>query len=116
MVMMITLYSLLRQEGLREKRRKKKRREKRRKKKRRERRSSGRRGGRGGRPKKGGSNRNSDPRHERSHWYSSVRGVRCEEKKKNMEGGVGFHSTGRTERARDWLHPLTIGMNGATEQ
>ena len=31
----------------------------------------------------------------------------------NMDGGVGFHSTGR---ARDQSYHLTIGMEGATEK
>ena len=34
----------------------------------------------------------------------------------NMDGGMGFHSTGRAECARDKSSPLTIGMNGATKE
>ena len=33
----------------------------------------------------------------------------------NMDGGVELHSTIGTEEARDWIYPLTIGMEGATE-
>ena len=51
--------------------------------------------GRGGRSNKGRPNRNSDVRRGRFHRSISIRDVRCEEHEKNMDGGVGFHSTGR---------------------
>ena len=34
----------------------------------------------------------------------------------NMNGGVGFHSTGGAEGPRDQSYPLTIGIEGATER
>ena len=34
----------------------------------------------------------------------------------NMDGGVGFHSTGGAERARDQSYPPTIGIEEATER
>ena len=33
----------------------------------------------------------------------------------NMDGGVGFHSTGGAEGARDQSYFLTIGMEGVTK-
>ena len=42
-------------------------------------------------------------------------GVSYVRNRKNMDGGVGFHSTGGAEAARDQSYPLTIGMEGATE-
>ena len=33
----------------------------------------------------------------------------------NMDGGLGFHSIGEAERARNQSYPLTIRMEGATE-
>ena len=46
--------------------------------------------------------------------FNLVRGVRCEELKKKMDGGVGLYSTGGAEGARDQSYPLTIGMEEAT--
>ena len=34
----------------------------------------------------------------------------------NMDGDVGFHSTGGAEEARDQSYILTIGIEGATER
>ena len=36
--------------------------------------------------------------------------------RENMDGGVGFHSKGGAEGARDQSYPLTIQMEGATER
>ena len=33
----------------------------------------------------------------------------------NMDGGMGFHSAGRAEGARNQFYPLTIRMEGATK-
>ena len=43
-------------------------------------------------------------------------GYRMRRIEENMDGGVGFQSTGGAERARDQSYPLTIGMEGATER
>ena len=64
-------------------------------------RGSGGRGERSGRLKKGRPNSNSDARRGRSHKSISVRDVGCEEQEKTWTVVWGFHSTGRTEGARD---------------
>ena len=43
-------------------------------------------------------------------------GVSDERNGENMDGGVGFHSTGGAEEARNQSYSLTIGMEGATER
>ena len=43
-------------------------------------------------------------------------GCRMRETGENIDGGVGFHSPGGAEKARDESYPLTIGMEGDTER
>ena len=43
-------------------------------------------------------------------------GCRMRRIEENMDGGVGFQSTGGAERARDQSYPLTIGMEGGAER